>query len=89
MGAPLGKGSFGEVSKVVHKYTKIAFAAKKISKDSIQQHSKKEVFTEMSILNQLDHPYIIKLIEVYDHMRRYVLILEFMEGAKSLEKYAR
>ena len=85
----LGKGGFGEVAKVVNKYTKIEFAAKRIDKNSIPLVNKKRLFSEMSILNQLDHPHIIKLIEVYDYMERYILIQEYMEESKNLEKYTR
>ena len=83
----LGRGGYGEVLKVVNKYTKLEFAAKKIDKNSIPLVNKKRLFSEMSILHQLDHPHIIKLIEVYDYMERYILIQEYMEKSKNLEKY--
>lgn len=71
----LGKGSYGEVVRVINKYTGIEYAAKKISKEQIPTTKKQRLFMEMAILNQLDHPNVIKIIEVYDHMQRYVLIL--------------
>lgn len=40
----------------------------------------------MDILSSIDHPYIVKLYEVFDYLQKYVLIFEFIEG-KTLEEY--
>lgn len=40
----------------------------------------------MDIVSSIDHPYIVKLYQVFDYMQKYVLIFEFIEG-KTLEEY--
>ena len=70
----LGKGGYGQVFKVVNKYTGLTYAAKRIAKEQIPEYIKKKLFAEMKILGQLDHPGVIKLIEVYEHLERYIMI---------------
>jgi calcium-dependent protein kinase len=40
----------------------------------------------MSILKQLDHPNILKLLEIYDWKNYYYLVTEMCEGGELFEK---
>ena len=45
-----------------------------IKKSSMKSEAKQELLTEVSILKMLDHPNIVKLIEIYEDERYYYLI---------------
>ena len=55
-------------------------AAKKIRKSDLDAKEHERLFNEVSILQSLDHPNIVKLFEVYDMKDQYVLIMELCEG---------
>jgi len=67
---------------VVRKANKIAdpsrfFAVKTVHKTSKQIQA---IYNEISILNSLDHPLIVKLYEVYETEEYIHLVMEYMEG---------
>jgi calcium-dependent protein kinase len=64
------------VNLVSHKSTSITRALKTIKKDLIPKEDEKKLFAEMNILRMLDHPNIIKLIELYQDDQHYYLITE-------------
>jgi Protein kinase domain len=70
----LGHGHYGIVRKCMHRTTKEWYAIKSIRKSKV---SKIEVLKrEIEILKEVDHPNIIKLIEVYEDERYLHLITE-------------
>ena len=76
----MGRGGFGSVYKVRGRYNGIIRAAKKIKKCDLDAKEHERLFNEVSILQALDHPNIVKLYEVYDMEDQYVLIMELCEG---------
>lgn len=52
-------------------------ALKTIKKDAIPKEDEKRLLSEMNILKVLDHPNIIKLIELYQDEKHYYLITEY------------
>jgi calcium-dependent protein kinase len=64
-GEILGEGAFGCVRVVKHKNTGIVRAMKQIKKSNIIKEEEENMFTEVNILKQIDHPNIIKLHELY------------------------
>lgn len=69
---PIGKGSFGQVYRSIHKQTKQVFAIKQISKIDQDFNRYKENYEleqinhELLIMYQLKSEYIVK---VYDHFQ--------------------
>lgn len=63
---------------VTHKTTNIVRALKTIKKDAIPKEDEKKLLSEMNILKTLDHPGVIKLIELYQDDKHYYLITEYL-----------
>ena len=87
----LGKGSFGEVyltSKAG--YTEL-FATKKIPKSMADAENVQKYFkNEITILKELNHPNIMKLIELKQSKDNYYLVCELCNGGSlndCLDKY--
>ena len=74
----IGKGGFGYVYKVKYKLNNKIYAMKGISKygdEIIVKYNKREI----ELLNQLDHPNIIKYYSNFEDDKNIYLILECME----------
>ena len=87
----LGKGAFGEVYLTTKQGSNIKYATKKINKSEIKNpKSRQYIENEISILKEMDHPNIIKLIDVKDTTKYYYLVMEYCNGgdlAKCLAYY--
>jgi calcium-dependent protein kinase len=53
------------VSKVIHKSTGLTRAMKTLKKSSVIKEEEERLFSEMNILKNLDHPNILRLIELF------------------------
>ena len=79
----LGSGSFGDVWKAQNKLTGEYVAVKKISISKIMKARPKLGFegaikfikNEFSIMSELDHENIIKVIEIFDNDQKYIYIV--------------
>ena len=77
----LGKGAFGEVYLTTKKGSKVKYATKKIDKSVMKNPKSKEYLAnEIKILKEMDHPNIIKLIEVKDTTKYYYIVMEYCNG---------
>ena len=62
----MGKGSFSSVKKAKKRATGELFAVKVLSKKKMSEEDRIHLKTEVEILKLLDHPNIVRLIEVYE-----------------------
>lgn len=81
----LGAGTFGEVSLVFHKMSKRPFAMKTVVTDmyatgATVNSCKKKLLNELNILQTVNHPNVISLVDVVHCKKEHFLILEYMEG---------
>ncbi len=76
----IGEGSFGNVYKVKAIHTGIFRAAKKIYKNKLTEDLQQRLFEEITIMTNLDHPNINKILEVYEQNDFYVILIELCEG---------
>ena len=87
----LGKGAFGEVFLTTKKGTDKLFATKKIEGELIESgNTMKYLVNEIQILRELDHPNIVKFVEIKKTKNHYYIIMEYCNGGelcKALEKY--
>lgn len=65
IGPTLGEGAFGQVSKVTHRQTGITRAMKTLKKSSLIKEEEQRLFSEMNILKNLDHPNIVRLMDIF------------------------
>lgn len=80
----LGKGTYGEVSKAVHKDTGQVRAIKKIPRSKIKNWDR--FLTEVKILQQLDHPHVIKLYEYFEDEKDVFLVTELCAGGELFDR---
>eukprot|EP01006_Ploeotia_vitrea_P037740 TRINITY_DN66166_c3_g2_i1.p1 TRINITY_DN66166_c3_g2~~TRINITY_DN66166_c3_g2_i1.p1 ORF type:complete len:811 (+),score=504.52 TRINITY_DN66166_c3_g2_i1:84-2435(+) len=73
----LGKGSFGHVQLVKHKKTGKTYALKAVSKHQIVQTGQQgHILSEKRVMEQLNHPFLIRLYTTYKDRDRLYFLLE-------------
>lgn len=82
----LGAGSFGQVYRIIHKDTNASYACKKINKKSISNKDRFKV--EIDLLKATDHPYIVKLFELYEDNFYLYLVMEECKGGELFDRLA-
>lgn len=90
MGQMLGKGNFARVHSCTRKgdQTETKYALKTIEKSGIKECKRNimSVLQEIDIMRDLDHPYIIKLYEVYESTKYIHLVLDYLDGGELFER---
>lgn len=78
----LGKGMFGNVFLVVHKIKRKLYALKSIERRKIEAYELYEnLVLERSIMMQLDHTFILKIIRTFKDEHRLYFLMEFVRGS--------
>jgi serine/threonine protein kinase len=79
----IGKGSFGKVMEVRKKDTNEVFAMKEMSKEVIERENLLEhIFAEKSILQKIDHPFVVQLHYAFQTKDKLYLVLDFLSGGE-------
>jgi cGMP-dependent protein kinase len=77
----LGSGNFGAVNLVYNKKNKFLYAIKAISKKQIDMEVlHKNLDLERSILLQIDHPFIVKLVKTLKDDKFVYFLMEYIRG---------
>ena len=82
----IGKGSFATVKKAKNRFTGKTYAVKVLSKKKMSEEDKVAMQTEIDILKQIDHPNVVKLIDVFEDERHWCLVMELMEGGELFDQ---
>ena len=88
----LGKGSFGEVYLTTIKGgdKNKKFATKKLERDSLGSEGLKYLKNEITILNDLNHPNIVKFESIKKTKKHFYIVMEYCNGGElsgALEQY--
>ncbi|CAK4645481.1 hypothetical protein LEN26_005585 [Aphanomyces euteiches] len=88
MGRQLGEGNFSVVKECKHKATGETFAVKCIKKSSLKKKDLANIHREMDILRKLDHPNIVKLVDVFDNEAGDMcyLVMELVTGGELFDR---
>jgi calcium-dependent protein kinase len=89
--APLGRGSYGEVTGATHNASGARRAIKSVGKAHLKRYVNNVtsfVRREVDILRRLDHPNIVRLYEAYEDEHTIYLVLECCDGGDLLERVA-
>jgi protein-serine/threonine kinase len=79
----IGKGSYGKVLLVKKNDTEEVFAMKMLKKDYIARRNQIEhTRTERSILEKVNHPYIVKLRYAFQNPKKLYFVLEYCPGGE-------
>mmetsp|Transcript_47911 Transcript_47911/g.113864 ORF Transcript_47911/g.113864 Transcript_47911/m.113864 type:complete len:612 (+) Transcript_47911:62-1897(+) len=76
----LGEGSYGQVTTGTHKVSGQVRAIKSIDSSRIADMSRFEA--EVTIQQELDHPNIVRLYEVFRDSRKFYLVMELCQGGE-------
>eukprot|EP00828_Plagiopyla_frontata_P013384 TRINITY_DN1790_c0_g1_i9.p1 TRINITY_DN1790_c0_g1~~TRINITY_DN1790_c0_g1_i9.p1 ORF type:complete len:334 (+),score=57.65 TRINITY_DN1790_c0_g1_i9:144-1145(+) len=82
----LGEGSFAIVRKGINKKTGQEVAIKIIDKLNLETEDSLALSNEVEILAQIDHPNIVKLIEVFDETAKFYMVMELMTGGELFDR---
>ena len=80
----LGTGAYGVVSLCVHRETKQERAVKKVAKKKIKNMDRFK--QEILILQQLDHPNVLKLYEYFEDEKNVYLFTEICRGGELFDR---
>lgn len=80
IGKQIGSGAFASVFEAVHSVTQDKVAVKVISKSKLNPKLQANLKFEISLLKSLDHPNVVKLIDVETFDGDWYLIMEFCKG---------
>ena len=87
----LGKGAFGEVYLTKRKGENQCYATKKYERDQIENtEAFRYLKNEISILQSLNHPNIVKFVDIKKTKKHFYIVMEFCNGGElsdALEKY--
>lgn len=85
----LGEGCSGKVYKVHIKddYRQAPYALKVLNENTfIDSKQKEHLKSEMQILNLVNHPFIIKLINNFERSKRHYMLFEYISGGDLHDK---
>lgn len=80
--ATIGRGSFATVKQAKHRESGVRYAVKVLSKRKMSEEDKAAMETEITIMKQIDHPNIVKLLDVFEDERHWCLVMELMTGGE-------
>jgi Protein kinase domain/FHA domain len=84
----LGRGTMGEVRRAIHRQTGQPVAVKILS--LVRQRGPwnqcTEIEREATILRQLQHPYVVKLLDVYTAPEAIYLVMELVAGGDLFDR---
>ena len=87
----LGEGSFGVVYLTRKEGDSKKYATKELDREEIDSsEAKKYLINEIRILQSLNHPNIVKFVDIKKTKKHYYIMMEFCNGgelSKNLEKY--
>lgn len=86
MGEELGKGAFAPVKKATHKGSKTTCAVKLYQKDKLKPDDAEKLKREIVILQSLDHPNIIKLLDIFSEKVWIYLVMEYVPGGELFDR---
>jgi len=84
----LGKGSFGQVSRITRKKDGKEFAVKQIVKKDLLSDDEKALHKEIDIMRRVAHPNAVGLVEVYGDNKKIRLVIDLCTGGHLLERMA-
>ncbi|KAI1713545.1 protein kinase domain-containing protein [Ditylenchus destructor] len=79
----VGKGSFSQVLRVQHRITKQFYAVKLVQ---ITNSDFGAVNNELTILSRVQHPYVIKLEEVFRGVSKLFIVMEMASGGEMYDR---
>lgn len=77
---PIGKGAFSHVFKGINNRTGETVAVKVISRNRLDAHQEARLRDEVVLMERIDNPYIVKVIDFIEDGESFYFILEYCGG---------
>ncbi|CAJ1410925.1 unnamed protein product [Effrenium voratum] len=82
----IGRGGFGVVKMVRAKKTGVRYALKCVRKrDVVEKNVQDALVSELSILKEVDHPFIIKFVRSFRNKTHVYFLMELVSGGELLD----
>lgn len=78
----LGTGNFSQVKAAVHSVTKERVAVKILDKAKLDKKTQRMLAREISSMESLHHPHVIRLYEVLETLSKIYLVMEHANGGE-------
>jgi serine/threonine-protein kinase NIM1 len=78
----IGRGNFSRVKKAVHLLTRDKVAIKIVDRSRLDTKNLRMLSREVSTLECVQHPYILRLFEVVETLGKVHLVTELIEGGE-------
>ncbi|KAM7535489.1 hypothetical protein Aperf_G00000088911 [Anoplocephala perfoliata] len=78
----IGKGNFAKVKLAIHMATGVEVAIKIIKKKGLDRAANDRLKREVSILQKLNHPNIVRLLEIIENEEVICLVQEYANGGE-------
>eukprot|EP01002_Notosolenus_urceolatus_P010817 NODE_382_length_2135_cov_14.927133_g306_i0.p1 GENE.NODE_382_length_2135_cov_14.927133_g306_i0~~NODE_382_length_2135_cov_14.927133_g306_i0.p1 ORF type:complete len:657 (+),score=112.30 NODE_382_length_2135_cov_14.927133_g306_i0:120-2090(+) len=88
LGDSLGAGSYAVVRRAIHRRTGEEFAVKVIAKKRLELSGNLDLstlFREVHLMEKLDHPNVVRVIESFDTTDEFCMVLEMVSGGDFFE----
>jgi serine/threonine protein kinase len=82
----LGAGAFSVVKEGTHKASGYSFAIKVVTKSKLSEEDLSALQDEIMVLEELKHPNIIRLYDVFEEKQYYYLVTEKMSGGELFDR---
>ncbi|CUG86789.1 protein kinase, putative [Bodo saltans] len=76
----LGKGAFGQAYLIYHKDNKTYYVAKHVNMSAMSSKQRKEAHNEINVLQQLQHPNIVRYVEFCEEHPHLYIVMEYADG---------
>ncbi|XP_038155735.1 triple functional domain protein isoform X2 [Cyprinodon tularosa] len=80
--AELGRGRFSVVKRCDHRGTKRTVAVKHVNKKLMKRD---QVTQELNLLQRLQHPHIVSLVDTFENSSSYAIVLEMADQGRLLD----
>jgi serine/threonine protein kinase len=85
IGGKVHAGSFAVVHECIHRSWGIAFAVKIVERDG-KPETDEAVLHEVSIMNKLEHPNIVKVVDFFEEDDHYYVVMELLAGGDVFDR---
>jgi serine/threonine protein kinase len=81
----IGEGRYGTVKAAIHKKTGMKVAVKIIHKEKMTPHDLEMQKREIEVMKLCQHPYIVRLLDIFENHDYIYLVMEYLEGGDLFE----
>eukprot|EP00903_Cladosiphon_okamuranus_P012731 g11902.t1 len=78
----LGRGTYGRVIQATHRGTGRQFACKVVHVTRMEPRQVSKLYSEVSVLRELDHPHIVRMRQVFYSKRHIFMIMDLATGGE-------